>query len=354
MSTHDAPELNRLPVELPKGLSRREFLRLSGMGLLGMAVPLRWSAPQLETPDGQLGRVLQEKAGVFLQPSFSARQVKTLWRDEVQPILSATVGDAPSETNRVWYELAHLGYIHSSAVQPVRAEPQRASRRVPYLGTLAEVTLPFVEAYWEASKIAKHAYRFYYSSTHWVNGVTWDKKNRPWYRLYDDRIAEHYFVMAEGLRIVPLAELTPISPEVPPEEKRIEVSLATQTVDCYEGGTQVFEARISSGAVFEAGDYSTPPGAFTTFRKRGSRHMAAGNLASGYDLPGVPWVSYITQEGISFHGTYWHNDFGLPRSHGCINLTPAAAKWLYRWTHPIVPGNLDELWTQAGTGVRIA
>jgi hypothetical protein len=51
----------------------------------------------------------------------------------------------------------------------------------------------------------------------------------------------------------------------------------------------------------------------------------------------VPWVSYITDSGISFHGTYWHNDYGRPHSHGCINLPSEAAKWIYRWTMPVVP-----------------
>jgi hypothetical protein len=353
MSIPDGNELDRAPFELPARLSRREFLRLSGMGLLGVAVPLRWTRPALETSDGQLGRILVEKADVYLEPTFLARHVKTLWRDEVQPVLSAALGDPRPETNRVWYEVGNLGFVHSSAVQPVRAELQRPMRAIPFLGTLAEVTLPYVEAYWEPSKKAKHAYRFYYESTHWVNGLSWDQKDRTWYRIYDDRIAEHYFVMAEGLRPIPLAELTPIAPEVPPGEKRIEVDLRGQLVRCFEGATEVFTARISSGTVNDRGDAFTPSGGFTTFRKRGSRHMAAGNLATGYDLPGVPWVSYITQEGISFHGTYWHNDFGLPRSHGCLNMTPSAAKWLYRWTHPIVPGNLDELWTEGGTAVKI-
>jgi len=345
--------LDRLPFELPRRLSRREFLRLSGMGMLGLAAPLRWTAPALQADDGQLGRILVEKSDVYLGPTFLARHLKTLWRDDVNPIVSATVGDPWPETNRVWYELEGLGFVHSSTVQPVRAELQRPARFIPYLGLLAEVTLPYLEAYWEPSKKGRHAYRFYYGTTHWVNKVSWDQKNRAWYRIYDDRIGDHYFAMAEGLRPVPLAELTPISPDVPPEEKRIEVRLAEQFARCYEAGTEVFSARISSGAKFDTGDYFTPTGGFTTFRKRGSRHMAAGNLATGYDLPGVPWVSYITEEGISFHGTYWHNDFGVPRSHGCINMTPAAAKWVYRWTHPIVPGDLDELWTELGTNVRI-
>ena len=350
------PDANRVKRESPEGsvrLSRREFVRLSGLGMLGAALPLDSVRPLWGTPTGQLGRILQEKADVYAEPSFSAQHVMTLWRDEVHSILNATVGDPLPEANRIWYEVERLGFVHSSAVQPVRAQLQSPAPYVPYRGTLAEVTLPFVEAYWEPSKKADHAYRFYFETTHWVNELTWDKKNRPWYRIYDDRIARHYFVMAEGLRLIPLAELTPISHSVSPEEKRIEVSLAEQMVRCYEGRTVVFSARVSTGAVVGTNDLSTPAGAFTTFRKKGSRHMAAGNLASGYDLPGVPWVSYITQEGISFHGTYWHNDFGTPRSHGCINMTSPSAKWLFRWTHPIVPTDHDELWTDVGTAVRI-
>ena len=82
--------------------------------------------------------------------------------------------------------------------------------------------------------------------------------------------------------------------------------------------------------------------------------MAAGDIAaSGFDLPGVPWVLYITKSGISLHGTYWHNDFGRPRSHGCINLTPQAAKWLFRWTMPTVPIDKEFVYGEVGTYVEI-
>jgi hypothetical protein len=132
--------------------------------MLGTTLPLGWLR---DAPTGQLGRILQDKADVYAEASFSARHVKTLWRDEVHPISSATVGDPLPETNRVWYQLDRLGFIHSSAVQPVRAIPQSPASYVPYRGALAEVTLPFVEAYWEPSKQAKHAYRLYFESTHW-------------------------------------------------------------------------------------------------------------------------------------------------------------------------------------------
>ena len=82
--------------------------------------------------------------------------------------------------------------------------------------------------------------------------------------------------------------------------------------------------------------------------------MAAGDIAaSGFDLAGVPWVQYITKSGISLHGTFWHNDFGRPRSHGCINLSVQNAKWLYRWTTPQVSINKEFSYGSVGTSVEI-
>jgi lipoprotein-anchoring transpeptidase ErfK/SrfK len=102
------------------------------------------------------------------------------------------------------------------------------------------------------------------------------------------------------------------------------------------------------------GTYTTPQGAFITYYKRPSRHMAAGDIAaSGFDLPGVPWVQYITESGISLHGTFWHNDFGRPRSHGCINLSMQTAKWLYRWSTPQVSINKEFSIGGVGTNVEI-
>jgi lipoprotein-anchoring transpeptidase ErfK/SrfK len=67
------------------------------------------------------------------------------------------------------------------------------------------------------------------------------------------------------------------------------------------------------------------------------RHMGDGHITpdlEAYELPGVPWVSFFHETGVGFHGTYWHTDFGTPRSHGCINMRTEDARWLYRWTTP--------------------
>jgi lipoprotein-anchoring transpeptidase ErfK/SrfK len=81
--------------------------------------------------------------------------------------------------------------------------------------------------------------------------------------------------------------------------------------------------------------------------------MATETVGNPFDLPGVPWVCYISWTGVSLHGTYWHNNFGVPQSHGCINLTPEAALWLYRWSDPFVPPGEDYIETDNGTQVTI-
>jgi hypothetical protein len=323
------------------------------MGALALAVPARWTRGQAELQAGQLGRVLEATVDIYLEPSFASSKVKTFWRDEILELVGAAIGGPQPEYNRVWYEVKDLGYVHSSAVQPVRQEPAPPVKFIPYGGRLMEVCVPFVDVYWNPKRNTERAYRFYFETTHWITEARLDSKKRLWYRIDDDKYDYAYYARAENLRPVELSELTPISPDVPAGEKRIEVNLAEQWVQCYEGANPVYIAMVSTGRKYDDGSFWTPEGSFMTFRKRPSRHMTAGNLASGYDLPGVPWVSYITEDGVSFHGTYWHNDFGTPRSHGCINMTPQAAKWLFRWTQPIVPAQEKQVWLESGTQVEI-
>jgi lipoprotein-anchoring transpeptidase ErfK/SrfK len=122
----------------------------------------------------------------------------------------------------------------------------------------------------------------------------------------------------------------------------------------YEKENLIYAVRASTGVRLNPRKYTTPDGEFITYHKRPTRHMATGDIASnGFDLPGVPWVLYLTEKGVSFHGTYWHNDYGRPRSHGCINLTPQSAKWLFRWTMPTVPFEKEYVYGVVGTRVDI-
>ena len=175
-----------------------------------------------------------------------------------------------------------------------------------------------------------------------------------WYTLWDDKFKTSYYVRAEHVRLITTGELAPLSPNISNADKRIEVRLNDQMVLAYEKDNLVYAVRVASGARLNPRKYTTPDGEFITYHKRPTRHMATGDIASnGFDLPGVPWVLYLTEKGVSFHGTYWHNDYGRPRSHGCINMTPQAAKWLFRWTMPTVPFEKEYVYGVVGTRVDI-
>jgi lipoprotein-anchoring transpeptidase ErfK/SrfK len=335
------------------GLSRRDFLKLSGYGLMGMALP-QISLPQQDEFTNLQGRVTDRTVWAHESPNLKAARRKLYWRDLVLPINNAAVGEDENAYNRVWYELDEGGYVYSGSIQPVRTllnQPQQISLK----GSLGEVSVPFTDARIEPGVSAEVTYRLYYETVHWVKASGSSPVDGSlWYSLLDDKKDQFYWVPAEHIRLIPDVELAPLSQQVPSEQKRVEVRLDDQMVLAYENDTLVFATRTATGGRLRSGTYTTPSGDFLSFHKRPTRHMAAGDIAaSGFDLPGVPWVVYITKSGISFHGTYWHNDYGHPRSHGCINLTPQAAKWLYRWTIPTVPPDKPLAYGYVGTKVNI-
>jgi lipoprotein-anchoring transpeptidase ErfK/SrfK len=361
-----------------QSISRREFIKLGSTGLaaaLGFVLPSMQGIfrllnqnnllnktssnfanfPNIEfLSPNQQGRVLDDAIDVFDIPSFKGNRVNNYWRDWVLPISGLTVGKSEESFNMVWYKVGNEGYVHSGSLQPVFTSTNPVITQIPEEGTLAEVTVPFTDAHWDPGKDEPVAYRFYYATTYWVVEIVQDADGNPWYGVQDDKWEYMFYVPAQHLRFVPPQELQPISAEVPPSKKRIEVHIPEQLMIAYEYDQPVYMARIASGAIFSNGDYSTPIGRHMTFHKRASRHMARGNLAAnGYDLPGVPWNSYITEDGVAFHGTYWHNNFGRPRSHGCINLTPQASKWVYLWTIPLVPPDQEGIYEKTGTTVDV-
>ena len=181
--------------------------------------------------------------------------------------------------------------------------------------------------------------------------VTREEKS-IWYEIYDFYLKKNFYVASHDMRLIPNDELSLLSPEVPDAEKHIVVDLSTQLVTAFEGEKLVFSERCASGVK----GTDTPKGEFRTYHKGPSVHMTNEGDAleneSVYSLPGVPWCSFFTGAGNAFHGTYWHNDYGLPRSHGCVNLPSEAAKFIYRWTRPNVPADSDYVHLP-GEGTRI-
>ena len=121
------------------------------------------------------------------------------------------------------------------------------------------------------------------------------------------------------------------------EEKRIEVDLTRQRVYAFEGTRRVYEFVVSTGKWG-----ATPTGEFIVWAKVRSQKMSGGSGNTYYYLPNVPYVQFFynnqvdKSRGFSFHGTYWHNNFGHPMSHGCVNMRIEDAKTLFEWTSPAV------------------
>jgi len=114
-------------------------------------------------------------------------------------------------------------------------------------------------------------------------------------------------------------------------KKWIEVNLAEQKTYAWEGEQLVGEFLISSGLP----GTPTVQGVYRMRVRTRSQTMSGGDRAAGtyYSLPNVEWVQYF-YEDYSFHGTYWHNNFGNPMSHGCVNMTNEDAEWLFHWAMP--------------------
>ena len=109
-------------------------------------------------------------------------------------------------------------------------------------------------------------------------------------------------------------------------ERWIDVNLTTQTLIAYEGDTAVYNALVSSGVW----DHPTVTGQFRIWLRYESQTMNGALLGYDYYLENVPYVMYFFED-YAIHGAYWHNNFGTPMSHGCVNVHPTDAAWLYNW-----------------------
>lgn len=109
-------------------------------------------------------------------------------------------------------------------------------------------------------------------------------------------------------------------------ERWIDVNLSNQTLVAYEGDTAVFDTFISSGL----SQWPTVVGQFRTYMKYETQTMNGYLLGYDYYIQDVPYVMYFFED-YAIHGAYWHNNFGTPMSHGCVNVEPTEAGWLFGW-----------------------
>ncbi|HTP08591.1 MAG TPA: L,D-transpeptidase [Anaerolineae bacterium] len=295
-------------------------------------------------------RVLAAAVPVYtsLDPN-NRKLIRSVPRDKTIEVSGEVDGPGP-ERNRTWYKTRD-GFAYSAWLQ--KMEPYRTPKVYTSLGDWGiwiETIVANAPAYAKPDESSRLDYIYNYGTVFHATEAHIDALGRVWYNTNDEYTSKddnisptNHWVPAVLTRKVEEDTWSAINPHTP--DKRIEIDLGQQTVTCFEGDKAVLGSRCASGASFKIGDeevdFSTPRGEFSAILKMPSRHMRAPEAerdsSAWFDLPGVPWSTFFTYDGIAIHGTYWHNDYGVPRSHGCVNVPISVAKWIYFWTNPVAP-----------------
>lgn len=349
-----------------KSISRREFLKIAALGLGGLS--LRPVNRLLALPDfpkaDLLGRACRGTLLVMSQPDPDSQQVRVLYEDAVVPWLREVIGQKQSLVfnNQRWVEIPD-GFVYGPNFQPVRNLPNTPVEKLPDSslgpGMWVEVSVPYVDVVtendpspnsWVEHKVEDGLpLRLYYSQIFWVDRIRKNDQGEVYYRVNPNYYGgvDMLWGRAEAFRPITPEEMAPIHPDA--ENKRISVDVTHQTLSCYEGDTEVYFCRVSTGAKFDmygnaVDKWATPVGLHRVTRKYISLQMSGGTTGAGYDLPGIGWTSIFATGGVAIHSTFWHNNYGDPMSHGCVNVSPEDAKWIFRWNMPTVsfdPGMVD-------------
>ncbi|RLD09077.1 MAG: hypothetical protein DRI65_00215 [Chloroflexota bacterium] len=349
--------------------SRKDFLKMTALAAGAVLMPRGIGRKLGDFPvSDRLGRIAGGMVDIKPRPDYYAPNIGRYYEDTVVPWLREVVGSWPWRNNQRWVETED-GYIWGPNVQPVKNEPNQPREEFPdgTEGMWVEVTVPWVNAtldnppprstWWKLQTQKNLPPRFYYMQVFWVDMIEKGVDGNIWYRI-NERFGpgDLFWAPAEAFRPITEDEMAPISPEIEDKQIVVDVTPSRQTLSCFEEGREVYFCRISSGKEPYPTKLSSPDSAgFNIWRKLHSIQMAAGSSEAGWMIPGIGWTSLFQGTGVAIHSTYWHNNFGEPSSHGCINAAPDDAKWIFRWTSPITPFQEGDITVagKIGTPVKI-
>ena len=338
------------------GFSRREFIKLAGLSLGSFAFNLNGGNSLIDqrrrlmrveklAKDGEITSV-----SIHRQPSEDSQILYQRYKDELINVYGEIESEDGPDYNPFWYRVWG-GFVHRAHLQEVKNIVNPVVSSINEGRQLGEITVPYTMAFRYSSITGwERIYRLYYETTHWIMDIITGPDGQPWYEIEDELDRLTYAVPAETVRILEDSEFDPISPDVPPGEKRIEISISQQELTAFEGDQIVMKTNIASGALTPV--KQTPAGEFRIQSTYPSKHMGGTKRDDiyAYVLPGVPWSCFF-DKGIATHGTFWHNNFGIPQSSGCINMRNHEAKWLFRWVNPV--GGPHEVY-RTGSGTRVS
>ncbi len=332
--------------EMNPSITRRQFLKFGLLSLGALTLtPGKNANAGFNSPRYM---IVGNKEGTSIHklPDDSSVIMYQHQFNDIVNVYDEIISDAGPAWNPIWYRVWG-GYAFSGDLYEVKYQLNSIQNEIRKTGQLAEVTVPYTRSmFYSRQEGWLPVWFLYYGSTHWVMDVITGPDKQPWYKIKDELISVEVAVPAEHLRFVSDDEVSPINPDVPLGQKKIEVSLSHQTLKAFEGEKLVFDTKISSGS-------PTPDGVYNIYVKMPSKHMGNGKMTSDIkarEWVGVPWNCFFHEEGMATHGAFWHMNFGTPMSGGCINMSPKDAKWIYRWTTPVAD---PEEWAAHGYGTPL-
>jgi len=168
------------------------------------------------------------------------------------------------------------------------------------------------------------------------------------------KIGENEYVRKSEVTLV--EKQKPPSVVKSPDQKWIDVDVSKQVLVAYQGTKAVYAALVSTGREKENEEFKTPRGVFSILSKHVTGTMANLYASDGpYMIEDVPWTMYFLGS-FALHGAFWHNSFGSMRSHGCVNLPPFDARWIFYWSEPLMPEGWHTVYSTSdrpGTIIRI-
>lgn len=362
---------------MPK-INRRDFLKLGLIGASTAALSkigfVTGDSPSF--PEGErLGRTFWT-VEIKQKPDPDSATLKTVYNDNILTLNREVIGKPYSLywKKRIWYETPD-GYIPAISVQPVKNQPNQPLLELPVYGEKpgmwVEVSVPYADLFLIGDKplspLLKEELdaglppRFFYSQVVYVDGIQTNQSGDTLYRVIQKfgTYGDTFWADARAFRPITPEEIAPITPDI--DNKYIVVDINHQTMSCFENDREILFTRISSGAKnnyegLRVEKWSTPPGDnHVVTRKYISLHMAGGDdsKASGYEQPAVAWTSIFATGGVAIHSTYWHNNYGEMLSHGCVNVEPDVAKFVFRWTNPQTPYDPGVIDLQGYSGTKV-
>jgi hypothetical protein len=316
------------------------------MADLGLTFPLQSGSGQVPDPsltyvDIRYGEVIRQNARVYASLEDAVKKGQVIKKiDSPYSFISYT--DEAVVDGKRYYMVEYGGWMTANDISRIGTPslfqgkqftktPERSFGWISF-PTLTKRTPGFAIDDYTSHEVYRYEEVQIYA-TELVDGI-------EWYMIGPD---EWIPEKRDWQRLVGRVIINPNPPEGVDNGRWVEVNLKDQTVAVYDQGQLVFATLVASGIE----PFWTKPGLFQIYQKHDSTPMRGAfeaDRSDAYYLEDVPWTMYY-DEARALHGAYWHNGFGSPRSHGCVNMSVGDSRWLYDWA---TVGDWVYVWDPSG------